>query len=252
MTTEFPSETRKHQGARLLVAIALLPIFTAVLYLNGWAYHEGYLDYFHLPSSMFPLDLQATLVHGVVAWLNGGTKALLWMSQSVADHWVWVLISILVVASVSPLRRFFLAFLKTKSLPDFVVKWHLSARMKKLVLELMRGVSVVYLVFYIPFAMLSVMLIALLVLVAPFQSVGRDIATKDAQKNFAESPEVYLTGPDGVRQSFRVMSCEGPFCALYASGHAVVVPRDSITWASAVKAGPILSPAKEQVAGRIQ
>jgi hypothetical protein len=88
MNTETFSEAPTHRGTRLIAAIAFLPIFTAVLYLNGWAYHEGYLDYFHLPSSMFPLDLQATLVHGVMAWLDGGTKALIWMGQSVADQTV--------------------------------------------------------------------------------------------------------------------------------------------------------------------
>jgi hypothetical protein len=244
MNTETFSEAPTHRGTRLIAAIAFLPMFTAVLYLNGWAYHEGYLDYFHLPSSMFPLDLQATLVHGVMAWLDGGTKALIWMGQSVADHWIWVLISIIVVASVRPLSRYFSAFLRTKRLPDFVVKWHLPHWTKKLILELMRGVSVVYLVLYIPFAILSAMLVVLLILVGPFQSVGQDIAIRDARKSFAESPVVYLTAPDGVRQSFRLISCEGPFCALYVSQHAVVVPRESITWASAMKMGPILSPAK--------
>lgn len=244
MTTQTSAEAPRHLGARLIAAIALLPLVTALLYLNGWAYHEGYLDYFHLPPSMFPLDLQETLVHGVAAWLNGAAVALTWMIRSVGQHWLLVLVSIVLVASIGPVRRRFLTFVRTKRSATFAAKWRLPVWMRKLAWQLARGLSVVFLVFYLPLTLLSVLLIGLLVLVAPFQSVGRGIAAKDAATNFAGSPEAFLAGPDGVRQSFRVMSCEGPFCALYTSGHAVVVPRDSVTWATAPMAGLVTSQAR--------
>ncbi|MBB5356841.1 hypothetical protein HDE76_000023 [Rhodanobacter sp. ANJX3] len=244
MMTKTSREAPQHWGARLIASIALLPLITALLYLNGWAYHEGYLDYFHLPSSMFPLDLQETLVHGVAAWLNGAAAALTWMIHSVVQHWFLVILTILFITSIGPFRRWFLTFVRRKRPPTFAAKWHLPVWMRKLAWQLIRAVSVSYLVFYIPFTILSLLVIGLLVLVAPFQSVGRGIAAKDAATNFAASPEAFLTAPDGVRRSLRVMSCEGPFCALYTEGHAVIVPRDSVTWATSPMAGGITSKAK--------
>jgi len=244
MTDGSFTQTPKLRRLGIVAAIALLPIFTGVFYLNGWAYHEGYLEYFHLPPSMFPLDLQATLIQGVFAWLNGGSEVLTWMLRIVGDHWVIGLAAIFLISAFRLLARPVAAFLAKKRPPAFTDKWHLPVWMQNWIWGLMRMAAETYIVFYIPFAALSAMILVLVVLVAPFQGVGAEIAKKDAQRNFMDSPEAFLTGPDSVRRSFRLMSCEGPFCALYAAGHSVVVPRDTVTWASAPMAGTIQTLAK--------
>ena len=55
----------------LVTAIAIL---TPVFYLNGVAFHEGYLGYFHLSPSMFPSDVPDTLTFAALAWMGGATR----------------------------------------------------------------------------------------------------------------------------------------------------------------------------------
>ncbi|WP_244956542.1 hypothetical protein [Aeromonas salmonicida] len=49
------------------IALTLLPLLTACIYLFGMTRHMGYLGFFHVDSSEFPLSTEQNLLMGVVA-----------------------------------------------------------------------------------------------------------------------------------------------------------------------------------------
>ncbi len=49
------------------IALTLLPLLTACIYLFGMTRHMGYLKVFHIDSSEFPLSTEQNLLMGVVA-----------------------------------------------------------------------------------------------------------------------------------------------------------------------------------------
>ena len=49
------------------IALALLPLATACIYLFGMAWHMGYVSVFHVDSSEFPLSTEQNLLVGTIA-----------------------------------------------------------------------------------------------------------------------------------------------------------------------------------------
>lgn len=58
--------------SRLQTAITVIPVITAVLYLLGTAYYQGYLAGFGLEDSLFPLATDRSLFSGFVAFVSFG------------------------------------------------------------------------------------------------------------------------------------------------------------------------------------
>lgn len=52
---------------RIQITLALLPVFTACIYLFGMSWHAGYLSVFHVDSSEFPLSTEQTILMGVIS-----------------------------------------------------------------------------------------------------------------------------------------------------------------------------------------
>lgn len=57
----------EHTLVQVQIALSLLPILTACIYLFGMSRHMGYLSVFHIDSSEFPLSTEQNLLMGVVA-----------------------------------------------------------------------------------------------------------------------------------------------------------------------------------------
>lgn len=52
---------------RVQIALTLLPLLTACVYLFGMSLHMGYVDFFHVDSSEFPLSTEQYLLTGAAA-----------------------------------------------------------------------------------------------------------------------------------------------------------------------------------------
>ncbi|TNH89153.1 hypothetical protein CF138_04655 [Aeromonas hydrophila] len=52
------------------IALALLPLLTACIYLFGMTRHMGYLDFFNVDSSEFPLSTEQNLLMGVLSLVS--------------------------------------------------------------------------------------------------------------------------------------------------------------------------------------
>lgn len=65
-----------HLNKEIKNSALLIAIITASLYLHGLAFHQGFLRYWGIEDSMFPLSFEKTLVGGYVAYMHIGSKAL--------------------------------------------------------------------------------------------------------------------------------------------------------------------------------
>lgn len=64
---EKPAKSPEHTLVLVQIALALLPLLTACIYLFGMARHMGYLSVFHVDSSEFPLSTEQNLLMGVLS-----------------------------------------------------------------------------------------------------------------------------------------------------------------------------------------
>jgi hypothetical protein len=241
VTDEVKDGSDQRRGSRAIALITFLPIAVGIIYLNGWAYYVGYLDYFHLPASMLPLDVQATLLEGVVAWLSGLASILKWTTESLQHHWFLGLLGLAAFAGMKPVAQLAGTLLKLRAF-SLRGKWHFPEWLKAILRHVARSTSIIFLTLYGAYTAIFVVAAMILLMVAPFQSIGNATAMAQAKTGFASSPEVVLDAMNGKHQTFKVMSCEGSFCALYSGGRAIAVAREKVTWAVAPGAGPTKSP----------
>ncbi|WP_193558741.1 hypothetical protein [Aeromonas media] len=67
---EKPAKSPEHTLVLVQIALALLPLLTACIYLFGMARHMGYLSVFHVDSSEFPLSTEQNLLMGVLSLVS--------------------------------------------------------------------------------------------------------------------------------------------------------------------------------------
>lgn len=213
----------------IVTAIAIL---TPVFYLNGTAFHQGYLGYFHLSSSMFPSDVPQTLTFAALAWMGGAARIFTAISDTLRMH--WAAITLLPATSVAALavgvyylRRF--AERRRASRPhqrNRPLSFHPAAKLAALsIIRLFFGAYALY-------TLCLLIGVTLLLLVAPFLHVGAATAADDYQRGFSDAPAVVVTAPDGTLHSYRILQCSDRFCALFSHENVVTVPIASVVWAT--------------------
>lgn len=65
-----PAKSPEHTLLLVQIALALLPLLTACIYLFGMARHMGYLSVFHVDSGEFPLSTEQNLLMGVFSLVS--------------------------------------------------------------------------------------------------------------------------------------------------------------------------------------
>lgn len=229
---------------------AIWPIAAAflasVFFLTGRFYRLSYLGHFHLEPSLFPDDLSARAIYAVAAWSN--VFALL--TDSTSGYWKGhVLLSILgptlallTFAFVLALWRTMMGFMLTRASRDQAPSW-LSWFLEKFGRRLARVLRWLFpteqvwrtvdrarrIIVGALAAYVVVMVLGLLLSLSvwPFQLAGERVATKAAASNFVDRSVVRLQEGGGER-SYRLMECGPAYCALFADGHAVVVPMSEL------------------------
>lgn len=62
-----PAKSPEQTLVRVQIALTLLPLLTACIYLFGMSWHAGYLSVFHIDSGEFPLSTEQNLLAGVLS-----------------------------------------------------------------------------------------------------------------------------------------------------------------------------------------
>lgn len=215
-----------------MIGSVTLAISAPFFYLNGKAYHDGYLSYFKLEPSMFPLDTSATFVTAVLAWFHAMSNGLESLLGLLSLHWLkTLLIGLGIILSLAVFN--YLIDSLTQTLNNKTTRRPQrppSARTPSLPREL--GKSALYLLLpsYGLFCVMLLISLVLMTTVTPFVFVGKQSAANDLKDGFRNSPQVTVSDPDGHKSRYRVMECSTAFCALYADGKAITVPIATLDW----------------------
>ncbi|NMY71234.1 hypothetical protein [Pseudomonas sp. WS 5414] len=210
----------------------ILAISTPFFYLNGKAFHDGYLSYFKLAPSMFPLDTSATFVTAVMAWLYAMNNGLGSILGIIGQHWQRTLLIglglILTLAAFNYLIKWLGHKIDEKS--SHSPQRQPNTQALSFLKELERSALYVFIPSY---GLLLIMLIISVILITtlkPFVLLGKETAAEDLKNGFKDSPQVTVNDPDGHKGTYRVMQCSASFCALYADGKAITVPIATLNW----------------------
>ncbi|AZD23068.1 hypothetical protein C4K22_3920 [Pseudomonas chlororaphis subsp. aurantiaca] len=215
-----------------MIGSIILAITAPFFYLNGKAYHDGYLGYFKLEPSMFPLDTSATFVTAVVAWFHAMTSGLKGGMEFIGQHWLWASVAcvaiILVFGCINYLLTRLTNSINRKRLAEN--KSRAPAQNPSLLKELGKCVLYIFIPSYGIFCAMFFISFILMTTITPFVFVGQKSAANDLQDGFKDSPLVTVTDPTGTKGAYRVMQCSTAFCALYADGKAIAVPVATLNW----------------------
>lgn len=234
----------------LLPASAVWPIAAAflasVFFLTGRIYRLSYLGHFHLEPSLFPDDLSARAIYAVAAWSN--VFALL--TEATSGYWKGhMLLSILAptlawlaFALVLALGRTAIGFIRARASRDQApsrlrrylgtvgrwlvgaLRWLLPNEAVMQTMDRARRIIAGALAAYLVIMVLGLLLV---LSVWPFQLAGDRVAVKAAASNFTDHAVVRLS-QGGEEHRYRLMECGPAYCALFADGHAVVVPMSEV------------------------
>ncbi len=205
-------------------ATTISPVF---FYLNGQAYHQGYLSYFGLENSMFQLDASATITESSVAWmevLSRGIKGI--TSQIEAHPWAFSLfciIALVFTAITTHLQE--KENIKRNAKPQPVAPQPVKASLPKAF-----GKSAVY-VFatgYGLFCITVFILLSLLLAIGPFVALGKRVAAEDLAKGFKTSLQVEVKDTPERAEKLRVIQCSATFCALYSPDEILTIQASDI------------------------
>ncbi|AZD09112.1 hypothetical protein C4K26_3712 [Pseudomonas chlororaphis] len=215
-----------------MIGSIILAITAPFFYLNGKAYHDGYLGYFKLEPSMFPLDTSATFVTAVLAWFHAMTSGLKGGLEFIGQHWVGALVTCVVIILIFGFLNYLTAMLTHSANRKRQAANHTWAPGQKpsLLKELGKCVLYIFIPSYGIFCAMFFISIILTTTISPFFFVGQQSAADDLKEGFRNSPLVTVSDPDGSKGAYRVMQCSAVFCALYADGKAIAVPVATLDW----------------------
>lgn len=238
------ASSRKRLSWPLIVSLipTSLGLLTGMFYLNGQAYFLGYLGYFHLEPSMFGDDLTQQVFRSVAAWLYASTDLFSWLGGQF--HWTLLALLLLPIGGVivlcvgaAVLRVVGGCALRAlRWLGGMIAPAMTHPRVRRcarwlgrvfappaMVRPFLQGLGTTYVVGYFGYLALSGLILVLILLVAPFDAVGRSIAARDVANGFASSPQVSVTAADGTPATYHIILCAPRYCALFDGKVAITV-----------------------------
>lgn len=226
--------TEKTRKTKDLNLIAWGPVFlgvvTPIFYLNGKAFHEGYLGYLNLEASMFPIDTSSTLTYAVSAWLYATIAGMKVINDFLGENWLYAgglfLVSVFMFGLAS-----FLVKKYSKKIEGARRESKIGPGSVKLGDEVARWVVLLFIPGYALFCLMLIIALLILCAIGPFVSVGGERAAEDLKKEFSNSPQVKVLDRKGVAGDYRVVLCSSQFCALYSQGKVISVPLATIDFA---------------------
>lgn len=214
------------------IPVWLLP---AVFYVNGEAFHDAYLSYFHLEPSLFAMDVQATFTQAVIAWTQGILLTLSALPRGLEQHWLTAL-ALFIICALS-LAGY--SYLQDRGSGKTGANEHKAQQKRRpFLLAIGKAAGAVGLGLYGLYVSLLAAVLLLVLIISPFNWLGKHVASRDAATNFRNAAAVTLRSPDGAQKQYKIIECYGGSCALYRNGTAVAVPRSLVTWVVPVPPDP--------------
>lgn len=210
----------------------LVAVATPLCYLNGRAFHDGYLGRLHLEPTMFPSDAQGIFIDAARAWLEGSATVLNAITKAVEAHWFLILVLPTVLVTILSATIHYIAHRARIKSSEASDRRNKSSVRLKVFCSVVAPVFTMLLGAYSIFTLFAVVGAVLLLSIGPFVQVGAKAAISDVAKGFPNSPTIELVPPHALRTTYRIIECADKFCALYKDGEVTTVPVSAITWAT--------------------
>lgn len=224
-----PSKAATLYLTKVQILVGLLMLITPVVYFNGYAFHDGWYEYFHLDPAMFPLDTAGTLTWGTVAWADLLIKIVTTLKQVELSRWLLPMSVIGAAAIAASLMIWGHDSWKASSAKrgnqptsEFSKKIQLAAIRIFLPIVMMALFAVAI------YALIFVVMLVLAIMSGPFYALGAEAAQKAALNGFLDRPVVTVTTQTRAVEQ-REIACGLQFCALWANKHADIVPVSAVT-----------------------
>lgn len=228
-----PLKTKRQWSSAIMFTLSL-----AVFYAQGRLYHEGFLRYFGINPSQFPVSTADAYWYALNSWatLVGKGVPTIW---SIYPEYLWSLrysMALLLAALV-------LIWWGNKR--DWWVRvraWVLQQRAKP------RGegsgiifamsMTILWVLATPFFLILGMLIIALLLttLVVPYETLGKVVASDLCQSDATNYPLVRYEGDEyaGKAPSARLIQCGTDNCLLIRDGEAYVIRKEFVRWTGGV------------------
>lgn len=221
-------KSAKFMGWGKLGALALA-ISAPIFYLNGKAYHEGYLSYLNLEPSMFPLQATEYIGETAVAWFRVIVSWFTTGLDSLGRNWLLAILGMVGLSLIFGLVDFMTD--RTGSVNQRNQK-SIKAKKRSFFKSWRRAGLFLFVGSYVVFIILCLISMSLAMVITPFSDAGRETAREDVKQGFSDSPVVTLKLPGSEEDTkFRIIQCSDKFCGLFANGRAYTVPVSAVTWA---------------------
>ena len=222
----------QNAGQILGVLSVLLVLLTPVAYLNGRAFHDGWYAYFKLDPYMFPLDTAGILQNAPTAWVNGILALAHIAITGIVAHWGYTTLYLVLLILIWRTGGSLLSHLKRsqtrRRAETNQQRRSLLRRVLWWIAEPLIGLGISVGALYIMLYGLSMVVI---LLILPFELVGRHEAKLEVERHFQNMPVVTLKSPKGDQADYHIIGCGPQFCGVFGEGHAITVPVSAITWA---------------------
>jgi hypothetical protein len=253
-----PTAAKPSWTSHLSLAPVVLGLLTAMFYLNGRAYFLGYLGYFHLDPTMFSDDLSQQVSRSVSAWLYMSADLAGWINAQLRWTVLWLLLIpvagvLLLCVSAAVLRALAALARRVGGAVAVVLRplWNLPQLRQagrwirtnfsppSVVKPFLAGLAKTYATAYFAYLSVWVITLVLIILVAPFDTVGRSVAEHDQTDGFASGPTAVIQGEDGTPVTYHVILCAPRYCALFDGTKAIAVAATSVPRADSPAPGRV-------------
>ncbi len=212
-----------------------LAVSAPMFYLNGRAYHEGYLSYLKLEPSMFPLPATEYIGATAIGWFRVIVGWITNTFDSLGRNWLLAILSVFVLSLILGFAGFMSdrsgAHNKRNQKPK-------KSKGRTFFRSWQRAGLFLFIGSYGTFTILFLISALLALLIMPFRDAGREMARLDVKQGFIDAPVVTLKLPGSDEATeFRIIQCADKFCGLFANGRAHTVPVSAVTWAVSGIAG---------------
>lgn len=208
-----------------ITALVLTPLF----YMAGKAYHDGYLAFFKLETSMFPLDTYTTFSTATIALIYAIVEILTGTQAIFSAHY-GVIISIYALAVAGLFMFRHLGRRASREHKTSPPSKSISYSTAFIIKEIGECALWILMPGYMTYLTMVVVAAFLLLLIGPFNHIGKLQAQKNLFSEFKNSPVVNITSRNGIRENYRVIECSTLFCALYARDVVITVPVSEMKW----------------------
>jgi hypothetical protein len=238
LANESHAEKEVHRGKCATKPWRLVIPFTVIaagFYAQGRAYYEGYLSYFGISTSQFPLSTTDTYWEALKGWsifVGKGVPAV-WNAYPQYLLAVWMpLLFVVVVSMLLGLAERY-GWLERMRLSSRSARVKTALKSRPLGLALL---AMLTWVLAVPALVMMAMLFVALIIVAmivPFDGLGHTGAQQYCETAAARVPVAHFVddsnplagGPAGAAH---ILQCSTDFCALIRAGEVFVIPRDAV------------------------